>query len=77
MERRSWSEAEDQCLKLLFESGRATKWSQVAREMEIHGFRGRNGVQCKERYFVLETVTAVISTQCTPGTSGVMKTSLR
>ncbi len=51
-EKRAWTEEEDRLLKFVFESSKLTKWSHIARRLQDEfGVKGRNGKQCKERYF--------------------------
>jgi hypothetical protein len=46
-ERRSWSEAEDRALKHIYESLQHNKWSMIAHQLEMYGFPGRTGKQCR------------------------------
>lgn len=51
-ERKPWSEEEDAVLKFLKEEVKIAKWSHIARKMaEEHSMFGRNGKQCRERYY--------------------------
>lgn len=53
-EKRPWTEEEDRLLKFVFDTSKLTKWSHIARRLqEEFGVKGRNGKQCKERYFSL------------------------
>lgn len=47
-----WTEHEDHMLKMIVEDKKITKWPQIARILsEQYAIKGRNGKQCKERYF--------------------------
>jgi hypothetical protein len=47
-ERKNWTEAEDLALKRLREDENISKWSEIARIMEIQfGIKERNQKQCR------------------------------
>lgn len=73
-EKRPWTEEEDRALKFVFETIKVTKWSHIARRLqEEFGVRGRNGKQCKERYFFIDLDTLIISIPLIRKKSGLTK----
>jgi hypothetical protein len=61
-ERRIWSEAEDRALKQLYEGLQLNRWSLIAQQLEVYGFPGRTGKQCRERCFLLYSAITTSST---------------
>lgn len=51
MERKNWTEYQDQILKYLKEERKIKRWTDIAKIMNVeYKIGGRNGKQCRERY---------------------------
>lgn len=49
--KKPWSKEEDEAMKQLVEKHGVKKWSLIANILDdMHGFKGRNGKQCRERW---------------------------
>lgn len=63
-------------MKHVFETSGLTKWSHIARKMEVeHGITGRSGKQCRERYFLFDADISHISTVSIENKSGTLSWS--
>lgn len=50
MERKNWTEYQDQILKYLKEDRKIKRWTDIAKIMNVeYKIGGRNGKQCRER----------------------------
>jgi hypothetical protein len=58
-ERRVWSEGEDRALKQLYEGLQLNRWSLIAQQLELYGYPGRTGKQCRERCFYSNSATII------------------
>ena len=67
-ERKMWTEEEDRVLRHLVEERGITRWADLPRIMEEEfAIAGRNGKQCRERYFPhhIDTIITWLGTSTT------------